>query len=76
VKGVSVTDCRYSAVIPLLIYHGPTAWNVARNVADLVDVPRELKRFVPQLSLELCDLSRFSDDNLPGGAFLHATLLL
>lgn len=63
-------------VIPVVVYHGPTAWNVARSVEELVDVPETLKRFIPRISLELFDLSSLTDNQLRGEAFLQAIMLL
>jgi len=63
-------------VIPLVIYHGPTGWNVARSIDELVAVPAALQRYLPQLSMELFDLSGYDDEQLRGEAYLRATLLL
>ena len=63
-------------VIPLVVYHGPTGWNVARSLDELIDVPLPLARFLPGFSIELFDLSGYDDEQLRGEAFLHASLLL
>ncbi len=63
-------------VIPLVIYHGPTGWNVAHSIHELVEVPAALQRYLPQLSMELFDLSGYDDEQLRGEAYLRATLLL
>jgi predicted transposase/invertase (TIGR01784 family) len=63
-------------VIPLVVYHGPSGWNVARRLDQLIDVPRALQRFLPQFSIELIDLSAYDDQELRGEAFMHASLLL
>jgi predicted transposase/invertase (TIGR01784 family) len=63
-------------VIPLVVYHGPTEWNVARELRDLIDIPAPLRRFVPQFSIELFDLSGYNDEQLRSQAFIHASLLL
>jgi predicted transposase/invertase (TIGR01784 family) len=63
-------------VIPLVVYHGPTEWNVARELRELIDVPAPLGRFLPQFSIELFDLSGYNDEQLRGQAFMHASLLL
>src|SRR5690606_16857012 len=40
-------------VVPLVVYHGPTGWNVARTIDQLIDVPLPLPKFLPRFSIEL-----------------------
>ena len=63
-------------VIPLVVYHGPSGWNVARSLDQLIEVPVPLARFLPVFRIELVDLSSYDDEQLRSGAFLHATLLM
>ncbi|MEZ6092453.1 MAG: Rpn family recombination-promoting nuclease/putative transposase, partial [Pirellulaceae bacterium] len=63
-------------VIPIVLYHGPHQWKVARTVQELVDVPQSLKPFVPQFSMSLIDLSQCSDDELRHESLFLATMML
>lgn len=63
-------------VIPIVLYHGPQPWNVARTVPELVRVPESLKPFVPQFSLSLIDLSQSSEDDLRQESLFLATMTL
>lgn len=63
-------------VVPLVVYHGPTGWNVARTIDQLIDVPLPLNKYLPRFSIELFDLSSYDDEQLRSTAFVHATLLL
>jgi predicted transposase/invertase (TIGR01784 family) len=63
-------------VIPLVLYHGPDAWNVPRTMEELIAVPPPFATFTPRLSLVLIDLSQHPDEELRGQAVLHASLLM
>ncbi len=63
-------------VIPIVLYHGERPWTVARTVDQLVDVPDALKRYVPQFTLPLIDLSQRSDDELRGESLFLVTMQL
>jgi len=63
-------------VLPIVVYHGVQPWNGARTLTDLVDCPPELTRFVPDMSLELFDLSRHPDEQLRDESLLQAVLML
>jgi len=62
-------------IIPLVIYHGQREWNVALSLADLlVDVPEVVAKYVPNYQYLLYDLSRYSHDEIKGGAKLRVFL--
>lgn len=63
-------------VVPMLLYHGENAWNTARTMHELFGLEPPLKAYVPNFSIELLDLSQFSDSELRDRANLQAFLLL
>jgi predicted transposase/invertase (TIGR01784 family) len=65
-----------ACVIPLLIYHGAKPWPVATNLEERIDVPEAFRRFIPRFSVELFDLTKYSDEELRGKALYQATMLL
>ena len=69
-------DLPLCVVIPVVLYHGPEAWNMPRTLEELIAVPSPLAAYVPRLSLELLDLSQHPDEELRGQAILHASLLM
>jgi predicted transposase YdaD len=64
-------------ILPLVIYHGPTEWRVALDfVALFGDLPEVLRPFVPDYRYWMCDLSRYSDEEIKGAITLRVGLLL
>lgn len=64
------------SVIPIVIYHGIAKWKVDERFISLFKCPEELRRFLPDFSYALCDISRFSDEEIRGVVILKTTLLL
>ena len=62
-------------VIPVVLYHGRARWTVATEFSALVRCPSVLAPYVPQFRYALTDLSRYSDDEIRGSAFLQVGLL-
>jgi len=65
-----------SPIIPIVIYHGRARWNIDERLTSLFKCPEELKCFAPDFTYALCDLSRFSDEEIRGVVILKSTLLL
>ena len=63
-------------IIPMILYHGQSAWTSPRSMRDVVRAPDELIGYVPTFASHLFDLSQYSDDELRGNADLKASLLL
>ena len=63
-------------VIPIVIYHGIAGWKVDERLINLFNCPKELKSFLPDFTYVLCDISRFSDEEIRGVVILKTTLLL
>ena len=61
-------------VLPVVLYHGKTKWQINRQFADLFENADSFARFTPHFEYELCDLSEFDADKLKGEAFLQATV--
>ena len=63
-------------VIPLVLYHGAKRWTVARSMGELVQSPEALKRYIPQFTMPLLDLSQLSDSELRGESLFLAYMSL
>ncbi len=66
-------------VLPLLVYHGPTGWQIDTNfmaVFDPKDLPDSLKPYLPNFNYFLVDLSQYSDDQIKGEVISQLGLLL
>jgi predicted transposase/invertase (TIGR01784 family) len=62
-------------ILPLVMYHGTDQWRIPLNLHGIVDVPEAFKRFVPEYTYWLCDLSGYSDEQLKGEVLLQLGLL-
>jgi len=65
-------------IIPMLIYHGKTQWNIGPMLSDLImefnTLPEEVKQMTPDYRYQIYDLSQFSDEAIKGNAKLTITL--
>jgi hypothetical protein len=59
-----------------VVYHGQSRWSVASNLAALFNIPPALSRFIPDYEYWLCDVSRYSDEEIKGEVILRVGLLL
>jgi len=55
---------RYPLVVPMVLYHGKSAYRGPVRLQDCIDAPAELIEQAYQSSFIMVDLSRFSDDDL------------
>ena len=54
-------------IVPLLIYHGRTEWNVGLRLSDIIEeVPSEAKEYLPDFKYVLFDLSQYSREEIKG----------
>lgn len=64
-------------IVPLVLYHGKTAWKVDTAFSSLLDGPRDqLKAYIPDFSFILYDLTQYSDDQIKGTLLSRIALLL
>jgi len=67
-------------IIPVVMYHGQTAWTAPRWFGDVLAVPLELRpvvgRYLVQFEYLLDDLSAISDEELRAHAFTAVAKLL
>ncbi len=64
------------AIIPCVVYHGRETWTVGSEFHDLFDHPGALDHVVPSFEYLLCDLSRYSDEEIKGAVVLRVAFLL
>ncbi|MEY3211929.1 MAG: hypothetical protein RIT28_2410 [Pseudomonadota bacterium] len=73
-------DQRLPVVLTFVIFHGPRPWTTARALSDLLDAPPEalsaLRAYLPELRLNLVDLTVTPDDEVPGQGGGRLALLL
>ena len=67
---------RYAPVVPLVLYHGESKWNVPEDFHALFDMDDELTFCVPNFRFPVADLSEYDDDQIKGEVMLRAALLL
>jgi predicted transposase YdaD len=63
-------------IVPLLVYHGETAWSAARSFAGLIPATAALAEYQISFPLPLLDLSRPDDAEIKGESVLRNTLRL
>lgn len=68
-------DSPLMPIIPIVLYHGPTRWQIEPRFDALFNGPDSLRAFWPAFQFQLTDLSHFSDVQIRGAVFLHAALL-
>jgi len=64
-------------VIPVVIYHGQSAWNFSHRFSEVYPAPSpEMRRFFPDFEVVLVDLARFSEERIKGAVLARLFLLL
>ncbi len=61
-------------IIPLVVYHGQRAWQVATEFSTLLDVPEALQQYQPNFHYHLSDFSHLSDETIRGEIWLRVCL--
>ena len=54
-------------IIPLLIYHGKSAWKADPNFRALFDIPPILEKYIPRFSYEKYDVSHLPEEQIIKG---------
>ena len=63
-------------IIPVVLYHGVVNWKISRKFSAMFEHPEALGPFVPDFSYLVCDLTRYSNDDIKGMVLLKVTMLL
>ena len=65
-------------VFPMLLYHGRNKWSVPRNFQAIVKQSGDglLKKYIPEFSYRLCDISHLPDDKIRGDVLGKMVLLV
>ena len=62
-------------VIPLVIYHGKTNWNIGLRFSEIIEpIDNSLRKYIPDFEYILYDLSKYSDDEIVGTEELKVML--
>jgi hypothetical protein len=63
-------------VIPLVVYHGRSAWTVPLELRALFTLPEALRAYFPDFRYHLSDLTSYADDEIKGAVRLQVGLLM
>lgn len=67
-------------ILPLLIYHGRDRWNAGNTLGDIIkgyeNLPDDIKGYIPDYEYLVYDISRYTDDEIKGSAYLRIMLTL
>lgn len=65
-------------IIPLVIYHGKSSWNITTSFGELIDgyekLPSGIKKYIPDFEYLLYDISKYKDEEIKGEAQLRIIL--
>jgi predicted transposase/invertase (TIGR01784 family) len=62
-------------IIPIVIYHGETEWEVSTDFLSLFDVPGCIEKYIPNFRFELFDISHMPDEHIKGAVLLRMLFL-
>jgi len=63
-------------IFPMVLYQGKSKWSAPLSFQDYLNVPNELKPFVPDFQYVLIDLSHLSDEDIKGEVYVRLVLLV
>ena len=66
----------FPPIVPMVVYHGKERWKVSLAFEDLFQLPDSFRKMVPKFQYLLCDLTRYSDEEIKGAVSLRVFLLL
>jgi predicted transposase/invertase (TIGR01784 family) len=61
-------------VLPLVLYHGKSKWNLGTRFSKLFNKPGPMKVFIPDFKYLLLDISHQPDENIKGSPILQILL--
>ena len=61
-------------IIPLLIYHGKSAWETDKSFVAMFDIPDSMKKYIPDFDMELFDLSHMPEEGIKGSVEVRIIL--
>lgn len=65
-----------SPVLPILIYHGDSAWPYGETLQQSMSVAAPLAAYTPDFRFMLCDLSGLAEAEIRGAVLLRVAMLL
>ena len=72
------TKNKIPIIIPIVVYHGETIWNIETNLIKLIegnkDIPEEIKRYIPSYEYEVYDFSPKSKSKITGEAYTRLVI--
>lgn len=65
-------------ILPLVIYHGKDTWNIGSTLGDIIkgyeSLPHDVKKHIPNYEYLLYDISKYTDEEIKGSAYLRIML--
>ncbi len=61
-------------IIPIVIYHGESEWNISKDFISLFDIHPALKFCIPDFSYLPFDISHYSNDEIKGAVILRSRI--
>ncbi|PNR96616.1 Rpn family recombination-promoting nuclease/putative transposase [Petrotoga sp. 9PWA.NaAc.5.4] len=72
------TKNKIPIIIPIVVYHGETIWNIETNLINLIegvkDIPEGMKRYIPSYEYEIYDFSPKSKAKIAGEAYTRLVI--
>jgi len=62
-------------IIPLVLYHGKGKWKVADEFSGIITDYQRFAEYTPNFRYALCDLSKYSDEEIRGNVLTQSGLL-
>ncbi|KPA17562.1 Transposase (putative), YhgA-like protein [Candidatus Magnetomorum sp. HK-1] len=63
-------------VIPVILYHGTSNWNITNNFSDLFYNGNDYKKYLPNFDYQLIDTGNFPDDAFNGDIIIQVSLMV
>jgi len=63
-------------IIPVIMYNGSKKWDVSKRFTNLFADPKDLSPFLPDFQYIMCDLSQYSEKDMPDNSILKTGMYL
>jgi len=67
-------------IIPVVIYHGVSGWNIETTLGGMItgykELPRDVKKYIPDYEYLIYGLSNYTDEQIKGGARVKIMITL
>lgn len=71
-------EYKLPVILPLLIYHGKERWNAGNSLGNIIkgydSLSNDIKKYIPNYEYLLYDISKYTDDEIKGNAYIRIML--